>query len=396
MDRPVYMDHHATTPLDPAALEAMTPFLTSEFGNPSSRTHRWGWTAEEAVEQARGQIAGVLNCRPDEVLFTGGATESNNMAVKGVARAYLERGKNRVVATKVEHHSVLEACQALEKEGFEVVYLDVDPNGMVDPNEAKRAVNGKTALVSVVWAHNEYGTINPIAEIGRIAREAGALFHTDGVQAFGKYDSDVDALNVDLMSISAHKIYGPKGVGALYMRKRRPRIRFVPLVDGGGQERGYRSGTLNVPAIVGFGKAAQRSHELRAEEAPRIEAVRNDLRDRIFNQIEYARLNGHPTERLYGNLNFSFEFVQSEAVLLSMRGVALSSGSACTSKSLDASYALRAMGIEERLARSAIRFGLGRGNTMEDSAAVADMLAEKIEEQRQMSPLYRLNREQES
>ena len=348
------------------------------------------------MEQARGQIADVLNCRPDEVLFTGGATESNNMAVKGVARAYLERGKNRVVATKVEHHSVLEACQALEKEGFEVVYLDVDPNGMVNPDEAKRAVNDKTALISVVWAHNEYGTINQIAEIGRIAREAGALFHTDGVQAFGKYDSDVDALNVDLMSISAHKIYGPKGVGALYMRKRRPRIRFVPLVDGGGQERGYRSGTLNVPAIVGFGKAAQRSHELRAEEAPRIEAVRNDLRDRIFNQIEYARLNGHPTERLYGNLNFSFEFVQSEAVLLSMRGVALSSGSACTSKSLDASYALRAMGIEERLARSAIRFGLGRGNTMEDSAAVADMLAEKIEEQRQMSPLYRLNRERES
>ena len=392
MDRPIYMDHHAATPLDPEALEAMLPYLAEQFGNPSSRTHRWGWEAEEAVEQARAQIAAALRCRPDEILFTSGATEANNMALKGVARAYKERGKDQIIASKIEHHAVLEPCQQLEKEGFELRLLNVDQYGIVHPDELKKHLSERTALVSVVWAHNEFGAINPIAELGRITREAGALFHTDGVQAFAKYDSDVEKLNVDLMSVSAHKIYGPKGIGALYIRKRRPRIRFTPLVDGGGQERGYRSGTLNVPAIVGFGKAVERCLQLQNEEPARIAALRDDLQERVFSRIEHIRLNGHPTQRLYGNLNISFEYVQSEAVLLSMRNIALSSGSACTSKSLDASYALKALGLDESLARSAVRFGLGRSNTLEDVAEVADALAEKVEEQRRMSPLYRLRK----
>jgi cysteine desulfurase len=390
---PIYMDHHATTPLDPRVLDAMMPYLTHEFGNASSRTHPWGWRAEEAVDAARQQVAAALNCRPDEVVFTGGATESNNLAIKGVAAAYRDRGKNHIVTAKVEHSAVLEPCQALERQGFAVTYVDVDRFGMVDPDEVRAAITDETALISVIWAHNEIGTIQPLAEIARIANDAGVVLHTDGVQAFAKYDSDVEKLGVDLMALSAHKIYGPKGVGALYMRKRRPRIRIQPQIEGGGQERKLRSGTLNVPGIVGLGKAAELYGECRDEERERVGALRDRLRDTLVDRVGYIHLNGHPTERLYNSLNVSFEFVESESLLMTLRDIALSSGSACTSASLESSSALLATGMDDSLAHSAVRFGLGRGNTVEEVDGVAAAVIDAVARQRELSPLYEMKRQ---
>ncbi|MBT3267708.1 cysteine desulfurase [Candidatus Poribacteria bacterium] len=390
---PIYMDHHATTPLDARVLDAMMPYLTHEYGNASSRTHPWGWHAEEAVDAARQQVAAALNCRPDEVVFTGGATESNNLAIKGVAAAYRDRGKRHIVTTKVEHSAVREPCQTLEGQGFAVTYLDVDRFGMVDPDDVRSAITDETALISVIWAHNEIGTIQPLAEIGRIASDAGVLLHTDGVQAFAKYDSDVERLGVDLIALSAHKICGPKGVGALYVRKRRPRIRMTAQIEGGGQERKLRSGTLNVPGIVGLGKAVELYGECRDDERRRVTGLRDRLRDAILGSVDFVHLNGHPTERLYNNLNLSFEFVESESLLMALRGIALSSGSACTSASMESSSALLAIGMDDSLAHSAVRFGVGRANTADEVDAVAAAVVDAVARQRELSPLYAMKRQ---
>jgi cysteine desulfurase len=388
MKLPIYMDHHATTPLDARVLDAMMPYLTDVYGNPSSRTHIWGWHAEEAVDKARAQLAESLHCRPDEIVFTSGATESNNMAVKGVAWSAKDGGKDHVITTSVEHHAVLEPCRTLERQGFEVTTVTVDRYGMVDPDDVKRAICDRTALISVIWANNEIGTMNPIAEIGAIARDAGVTFHTDAVQAFAKYDSDVDKLNVDLLSLSGHKMYGPKGVGALYVRKRRPRIKMECLIEGGGQERKVRSGTLNVPGIVGLGEAASIYTTEGVEERRRVAALRDSLRDQILREVEFVHLNGHPTERLYGNLNVAFEFVDGEALLMRVRDVALSSGSACTSASGESSTVLRATGVDESLSHAAIRIGLGRSNTTEEVDYVARVIVREVAKMRELSPLY--------
>ncbi|MBM3215468.1 IscS subfamily cysteine desulfurase [Candidatus Poribacteria bacterium] len=389
MKLPIYMDHQATTPLDPRVLDAMMPYLTHEFGNAASRNHSWGWHAEQAVDLARQQLADVLNCTPDEVVFTSGATESDNMAVKGIAWAYQDKG-NHIITTQTEHKAILDTCKVLEKQGFQVTYLPVDRYGMVSPEDVHDAITDQTILISVIWANNEIGTLNPIAEIGSIAQEAGVLFHTDGVQAFAKYDSDVDRLNVDLMSISGHKIYGPKGVGALYVRKKRPRIKLTPLMDGGGHEKKMRSGTLNVPGIVGLGKAASIYLMERDAEHERVGGLRDRLHERITTDLDFVYLNGHPTERLYSNLNLSFEFVEGESLLMGMKNVGLSSGSACTSASLESSYVLVATGIDEGLAHTSIRFGLGRGNTAEEVEFTADHIVATVKRLRELSPLYEM------
>jgi cysteine desulfurase len=389
MRLPIYMDNNATTRIDPRVLGAMMPYLADEFGNASSRTHVWGWRAEQAVEHARAQVAEVLRSSPGEVVFTSGATESDNLAVLGVARAYRERG-DHIITSQAEHKAVLDACRHLEREGFSVTYLPVDRFGMVRPEDVRDAITDRTLLVSIMWANNEIGTLNPIAEIGALAEEAGVLFHTDGVQAFAKYDSDVDHLRVDLMSISAHKIYGPKGIGALYVRKKRPRIRLVPLVHGGGHERGMRSGTLNVPGIVGLGSAAALYLTERDEERERVGGLRERLRERLLRGLDFVSLNGHPVQRLYNNLNLSFQFVEGESLLMRMKDVALSTGSACTSGSLESSYVLTATGMDESLARTAIRFGVGRFNTAEEVEFVADQVIENVQCLREMSPLYEM------
>lgn len=389
MRLPIYMDNQATTPLDPRVLDAMMPYLTNEFGNAASRNHVWGWHAESAVDIARNQLAEVLNCSADEVIFTSGATESDNMAVKGVARAYRDKG-NHIITTATEHKAILDSCKALEKEGFETTYLPVDRYGMVEPGAVKAAIRPTTTLITVMWANNEIGTLNPIAEIGEIAQKAGVLFHTDAVQSFAKYDSDVEKLNVDLLSISAHKIYGPKGIGALYVRKKRPRVKLIPLIDGGGHEKKMRSGTLNVPGIVGLGKAAAITLVDREKDRAFIGGLRDRLSDAIMANLDFVYLNGHPTERLYGNLNLSFEFVEGESLLMGARDVALSSGSACTSASLESSYVLVATGVDEGLAHTSIRFGLGRFNTAEEVDFVADHMVKSVRRLRELSPLYEM------
>ena len=387
---PIYMDHHATTPLDPEVLEAMLPYFTEVFGNAASRNHSFGWEAEEGVDKARGQIAQLAGCKPAEIVFTSGATESDNLAIKGVAWAYREKG-NHLITCKIEHHAVLDSCKRLEKEGFEVTYLPVDKDGLVEPEGVRRAITERTILITIMYANNEIGTIHPIAEIGRIAKERGILFHADAVQAFGKIPCKVDDLNVDLMSMSAHKMYGPKGIGALYVRMGKPRVRLVPLIDGGGHEKGRRSGTLNVPSIVGFGKACEIAWRVMAEEAVRLRSLRERLKKHLFDNLDYVHLNGHPEQRLPGNLNVSFEFVEGESILMSLnRDVALSSGSACTSTTLEPSYVIMALGVGEDLARTSIRFGLGRSNTEEEVDYVAARVVESIKKLRVMSPLYEM------
>lgn len=387
---PIFMDHDSTTPVEPEVLEAMLPYFTEKFGHAASRSHSFGWEAEEAVEKARAQIAQVLGCKPTELVFTSGGTESCNLAIKGVAWALREKG-NHIITSKIEHTAVLDSCKRLEKEGFEVTFLPVDKYGLVDPDDVKRAITERTILISIMAANHEIGTIEPIAEIGRIAKEKGVLFHTDAADAFGKIPCKVDELNVDLVSLSGHKIYGPKGIGALYLRMGRPRVKLVPLIDGGGHEKGRRSGTLNVPAIVGFGKAAEIAERLMEEEAKRLSALRERLKQRLFEGLDYIHLNGHPTRRLPGNLNISFEFVEGESILMSMnRYVALSSGSACTSTTLEPSYVIMALGVDAELAHTSIRFGLGRYNTEEEVDFVAEKVVENVKKLRQMSPLYEM------
>ena len=386
--RPIYLDHHATTPLDSAVLEAMMPYLTDKFGNASSRTHAYGWEAEEAVHQAREQVAALINARPEEIVFTSGATESDNLALKGIARAYQDRG-NHIITTTTEHRAILDACQALEAEGFDVTYVPVDRGGLVDPEDVRRAITPRTILISVMYVNAEIGTIAPLADIGAVAREHGVLFHSDAVQGVGKIACNVDDLRVDLMSISAHKIYGPKGVGALYVRKTHPeRIRLRPMIDGGGQEHGLRSGTANVPGIVGFGKACEVCQTQWEPEAIRLRGLRHRLHEGLTARIDDIYLNGHAEPRLPGNLNVSFASVQGESLLLSLQHVAaLSAGSACSSGSNEPSYVLRAIGLDDILANASIRFGLGRSTTAEEIDVVVDALVEKVARLRALSPM---------
>jgi cysteine desulfurase len=380
---PIYMDHHATTPVAPEVFEAMRPYFLEHFGNAASRNHAFGWAAEGAVETARAQVARLIGCKPIEVVFTSGATESDNLAVKGVAYAYRDRGMH-LITSQIEHHAVLDVCKRLEKEGFHVTYVPVGRDGIVDPAAVAKAITPKTTLVSIMVANNEVGTIQPLAEIGRVCRERGVLLHSDAVQGIGKIPVNVDELHVDLLSLTAHKIYGPKGVGALYVRMGKPRVRLVPQMDGGGHEKGRRSGTLNVPGIVGFGKACDLSGRLMNEEAVTLTALRERLRANLFLRLDHIHLNGHPTLRLPGNLNVSFDFIDGEALLMSFKDVALSSGSACTSASVEASHVLRAMGQGDALAHASLRFGLGRGNTEDEVDYVCNRLAEEVTRLRAM------------
>ncbi len=390
---PIFMDYHSTTPVDPRVLEEMLPYFTEKFGNAASRSHSFGWTAEEAVDRARERIAKLINASSEkEIIFTSGATESNNVALKGVAEFYKEKG-DHIITSVIEHKAVLDTCKRLEKDGFRVTYLPVDKEGLVDPDDVRKAITDKTILVSIMLANNEIGTVQPIAEIGKITRERGVLFHSDAVQGVGKVPFDVQAMNVDLASITAHKMYGPKGVGALYVRRSKPRVRLVAQMDGGGHERGMRSGTLNVPGIVGFGKAAEIMAQEGKEESARILALRERLREKIMGSLEEVHLNGSLVHRLPGNLNVSFNFVEGEAMMMAIKDVAVSSGSACTSASLEPSYVLRALGVGDELAHSSIRFGLGRYNTEEEVDYVADLVIQKVKHLRDMSPLYEMYKE---
>lgn len=390
---PIYMDYHATTPADPRVVEEMIPYFTEVFGNAASRNHVFGWRAEEAVEHARERVAALIGAEsPKEIVFTSGATESNNLAIKGAAEFYREKG-NHIITTVIEHKAVLDTCKRLEKDGFSVTYLPVDATGRVDPEQVRQAITDQTILVSVMLANNEVGTVQPIAEIGKITRERGVLLHSDAVQGVGKVPFDVVKANVDLLSITAHKMYGPKGVGALYVRRTRPRVRLVSQMDGGGHERGNRSGTLNVTGIVGLGKAAEIMVQEGPAEALRLLALRERLWKRLSAAIEDIHLNGHPEHRLPGNLNVAFAYVEGEAMMMAIKDVAVSSGSACTSASLEPSYVLRAMGVGEEMAHSSIRFGLGRFTTEDEVDYVADLVIDKVNKLRAMSPLYEMVKE---
>jgi cysteine desulfurase len=390
---PIYLDNHATTPVDPRVIEAMLPYFNVKFGNAASRSHVFGWTAEESVSYAREQIAKLIGAESEkEIVFTSGATESDNVALKGIAEFYKDKG-DHIITTVVEHKAILDSCKRLEKEGYRVTYLGVGKDGRVDPDDVKRAITDRTILVSIMLANNEVGSVNPIAEIGKITRERGVLLHSDAVQGVGKVPFDVQKMNVDLASVTAHKMYGPKGVGALYIRRSRPRVRLVAQMDGGGHERGVRSGTLNVPGIVGFGKAADIMLKDGPAENARILGQREHLRKRLNSSLEEVQLNGSLEHRLPGNLNVSFAFVEGEAMMMAIKDVAVSSGSACTSASLEPSYVLRAMGVGEELAHSSIRFGIGRFNTDEEIDYVADLVIESVQKLREMSPLYEMHKE---
>jgi len=384
---PVYMDNQATTQVDPRVLEAMLPYFTEKYGNAASRNHEFGWKAEEAVENARGQIARLINASPKEIVFTSGATESDNLALKGVAEFH--RAKvNHIITQATEHKAVLDVCKRLEANGCEVTYLPVAKDGRIDLENLRRAITPKTILVSIMYANNEIGVVQPIAEIGKIARQAGVLFHTDAVQAIGKISVDVERDAIDLLSISAHKLYGPKGVGALYVRRKNPRVQLSPMIDGGGHERGLRSGTLNVPGIVGLGKACEIAAKEMSDESARLGALRDKLKDAILSRLEDTTINGSMDHRLPGNLNLSFAGVEGDALLMGINDVAISSGSACTSATLEPSHVLSALGVPEELAHSSIRFGLGRFNTAEDVDYVANRVVETVKRLRELSPLY--------
>ena len=389
---PIYMDNHATTPMDPRVLEAMLPYFMEKFGNAASRNHPFGWAAEEAVEHAREQVAKLIGATAKEIIFTSGATESDNLAIKGVAEMYREKG-NHIITAVTEHKAVLDTCKRLEKYGYRVTYMPVQKNGLVDLEELKKAIDDKTILVTIMYANNEIGVLQPVAEIGKICREKGVLFHTDGVQAIGKVPIDVNKDNIDLMSITAHKIYGPKGVGALYVRRKNPRVQISPIIDGGGHERGMRSGTLNVAGIVGLGKACELAREEMDKEAKRLGGLRDRLRERIMSRLDETYINGTMEHRLPGNLNISFAYVEGESLLMGINDVAVSSGSACTSATLEPSYVLKALGTGDDLAHSSIRFGIGRFNSEAEVDYVADRVCETVERLRELSPLYEMAKE---
>ncbi|MGB7845271.1 MAG: IscS subfamily cysteine desulfurase [Candidatus Acidiferrum sp.] len=389
---PIYMDNHATTPLDPRVLEAMLPYFTEKFGNAASRNHSFGWSAEEAVEKARQQVASLINATAKEIIWTSGATESDNLMIKGVAEMYREKG-NHIITEAIEHKAVLDTCKNLEKHGFEVTYLPVHKDGRVDPEDVRKAIRPTTILISVMYANNEIGAVNPIAEIGKIAKEHGVFFAVDGVQAVGKIPVDVQKDNIDLLAISAHKIYGPKGVGALYVRRRNPRVQLSAIIDGGGHERGMRSGTLNVPGIVGLGKACEICQQEMPQESERLRGLRDRLKAGLEAKLDEVYINGSLEHRLPNNLNMSFAYVEGESLLMGINDVAVSSGSACTSATLEPSYVLKALGVGEDLAHTSIRFGLGRFTTQEEVDYVTDKMVQVVTKLRELSPLYEMAKE---
>jgi len=389
---PIYMDNHATTPMDPRVLEEMLPYFMEKFGNAASRNHSFGWTAEEGTETARERIAKLVGATTKEIIFTSGATESDNLAIKGVAEMYREKG-NHIITAVTEHKAVLDTCKRLEKYGYRVTYLPVQKDGLVDLDDLKRSMDDKTILVTIMFANNEIGVLQPVTEIGKLCRERGVIFHTDATQAVGKVPVDVIKQNIDLASISAHKMYGPKGVGALYVRRKNPRVQVSAIIDGGGHERGMRSGTLNVPGIVGLGKACAIAMEDLPHESLRLAGLRDRLHDRITSRLDEVYLNGSMEHRLPGNLNISFAYVEGESLLMGINDVAVSSGSACTSATLEPSYVLKALGTGDDLAHSSIRFGIGRFNTEAEVDYVADRVCETVERLRELSPLYEMAKE---
>jgi cysteine desulfurase len=392
MKTPIYLDNHATTPMDPRVLDAMVPYFTQYFGNAASRNHEFGWVAEQAVDKARKQIADLIGASPREIIFTSGATESDNLAIKGVAEMYAEKG-NHIITAATEHKAVLDTCKKLEKNGYRVTYLPVKGDGLIDLDMLRESITDKTILVTIMYANNEIGVIQPVAEIGRICREKGVLFHTDGVQAIGKVPVDVNRDHIDLMSITAHKLYGPKGVGALYVRRKNPRVQLTAQMDGGGHERGMRSGTLNVPGIVGLGEACAICQREMPEETKRLMYLRDKLRSKLESELDEVYLNGSWEHRLPHSLNLSFAYVEGESLLMGINDVAVSSGSACTSATLEPSYVLKALGLGDDIAHSSIRFGIGRFNTEEEIDYVADKLINVVRKLRELSPLYEMAKE---
>jgi cysteine desulfurase len=433
---PIYMDYNATTPVDPRVAEAMTPYLTEKFGNSASRSHQFGWVAEEAVDYSREQVAKLIGATSQEIIWTSGATESDNLALKGVAHMYgmtdaekflidtiaknpehahlipakfgaldleairaqgaFEYFKSKgdhLITLQTEHKAILDSAKRLEKEGFRVTYLKVQKNGLVDLQELEAAMTEKTILVSIMYANNEIGVLQPVAEIGALCRSKKVLFHTDAVQAAGKVPIDVNAMNIDLLSLSAHKMYGPKGVGALYVRRKNPRVRLEAVIDGGGHERGMRSGTLNVSGIVGFGKAAEICIKEMGEEAKRLDRLRGKLLAGLKKELDELYINGDEQKRLPGNLNISFAYVEGEAMIMAIKDIAVSSGSACTSASLEPSYVLRALGVGDDLAHSSIRFGIGRFTTEEEVDYTIRLVVNRVKKLRDMSPLYEMAKE---
>ena len=388
---PIYMDNNSTTRCDPRVVEAMLPFFTEKYGNAASRNHSFGWQAEEAIDTARDQVAQLIGASGKEIIFTSGATESNNLAIKGVASMYKKKG-NHIVTCVTEHKAVLDPCKRLERDGYVVTYLPVDKYGRVTPQQVEEALTDKTILISLMFANNEIGTVQPITEIGRICKAKGILFHTDAVQAVGKIPVDVESMGIDLLSFTAHKLYGPKGVGALYVRRKDPRVRLDAMIDGGGHERGMRSGTLSVPSIVGLGAACDIARREMGEESARLIQMRTRLHEGICSRLGYVSLNGHPEERLPGNLNISFEFVEGEGLMMGIKDVAVSSGSACTSASLEPSYVLKALGVGDELAHSSIRFGLGRFTTEAEVDYVIDDVVRAVNHLRDMSPLFEMHK----
>ena len=389
---PIYMDNHATTPMDPRVLEAMMPYMTGIFGNAASRNHSFGWEAEQAVDKAREQIAKLIGCTAKEIIFTSGATESNNLAIKGIAEMYRERG-NHIITEVTEHKAVLDTCKRLEKQGFRVTYLPVKGDGLVDMEELERAMDDQTILVSIMYANNEIGVIQPVKEIGELCHKKGVIFHTDAVQAVGKIPVNVIADNIDVLSLSGHKVYGPKGVGALYVRRRNPRVQISEQQNGGGHERGMRSGTLNVPGIVGLGAACEIAGNEMAAEGARQKELRDYMRQKFEKALDFTQVNGNMDHHLPGNLNISFVYVEGESLLMGINDIAVSSGSACTSATLEPSYVLKSLGLGDDVAHSSIRFGLGRFNTREEVDYVADKLIDVVTKLRELSPLYEMVKE---
>jgi len=392
MKTPIYLDNHATTRVDPRVVEAMLPYFTEYFGNAASRNHEFGWKAEEAVDRARKQIADLIGATPREIIFTSGATESDNLAIKGVAEMYAEKG-NHIITAATEHKAVLDTCKKLEKHGYRVTYLPVMGDGLIDLDMLKESFTDKTILVTIMYANNEIGVLQPVREIGAVCRERGVLFHTDAVQAIGKVPVDVNKDNIDLASITAHKLYGPKGVGALYVRRKAPRVQITAQMDGGGHERGMRSGTLNVPGIAALGEACAIAQREMPEESKRLRYLRDKLKDKLQSGLDEVYINGSMEHRLPHSLNMSFAYVEGESLLMGINDVAVSSGSACTSATLEPSYVLKALGVGDDVAHSSIRFGIGRFNTEEEIDYVADKLVDVVKKLRELSPLYEMAKE---
>jgi cysteine desulfurase len=389
---PIYMDNHATTPMDPRVFEAMRPYFVDLFGNAASRNHSFGWEAEEATEKARKQIADLIGATPKEIVFTSGATESNNLALKGIAEMYAERG-NHIITQATEHKAVLDPCKRLERQGVRVTYVPVKQNGLIDLDQLRDAITDKTILISIMYANNEIGVVQPIQDIGKIAKEKGVLFHSDAAQAVGKIPVTVMSDGIDVLSLSAHKLYGPKGCGALYVRRRNPRVQITAQIDGGGHERGMRSGTLNVPGIVGLGAACEIAKREMAEESTRLSFLRDKLKNKLITELDEVYINGSMEHRLPHNLNISFAYVEGESLLMGINDVAVSSGSACTSATLEPSYVLKALGAGDDLAHSSIRFGIGRFNTEEEIDYVGNKVVEVAKKLRELSPLYEMAQE---